>query len=344
MKRSLVSAVTDLTPCPTEPPITPSGEGAVEFLNVLDTFAGIGGFSLGLERTGRFKTVAFCEIEPYAQKVLKKNWPEIPIYEDIRDITADRLIRDGIRPDVITGGFPCQDISTAGKQAGIDGERSGLWGELARLIGEVQPRYAIMENVTNLISGDSGRWFGRVLGDLAQIGYDAEWHCIPASAISAHHHRDRVWIVAYPNSDSQPGRALDAGEIHSPSFLAHPSQRERQSGAKEQGVLRSLSEDRAINSYSGGRGEAHTGLLANSNGERGCSRDSRREDAGYAGQPPILTRDDIRRVEPWDAEPSVGRVANGIPARSHRLKCLGNAVVPKIPEIIGRAIINSSTV
>lgn len=294
--------------------LTPPDALGGEFLTVLDTFAGIGGFSLGLERTGRFKTVAFCEIEPYAQKILAKNWPEIPIYEDIREITADRLIRDGIRPDVITGGFPCQDISTAGRQAGIDGERSGLWSEIARLIGELQPRYAIMENVTNLISGDSGRWFGRVLGDLAEIGYDAEWHCIPASAIGANHHRDRVWIVAYPSGGKW------------------------QSGAKEQGVLRALQENGAIDCDTSRRGEAHAGLLAHSHSERGCSRDSKREDASHARQSPILTREYTGRVGAWDVEPSVGRVANGIPARAHRLRCLGNAIVPQIAECIGRAI------
>ena len=250
-------------------------------MRVLDCFAGIGGFSLGLERAG-FETVAFCEIEPYCQKVLAKHWPEVPIYDDIREVTADRLVRDGIRPDVITGGFPCQDLSAAGKQAGIDGERSGLWSELARLIGELQPRYAIMENVTALISGDSGRWFGRVLGDLAQVGYDAEWHCIPASAIGANHHRDRVWIMAYPSGG------------------------ERQSGTKEQGVLRTLSENRAVDGDASGRGEAP-----------------------FSGQ--------------WAAEPNVGRVANGVPARSHRLKSLGNAVVPQIPEIIGRAIMEAES-
>ena len=119
-------------------------------MNVLDLFAGIGGFTLGLEKAG-FTTVAFCEIDSYAQKVLKKNWPGVPIYDDVRQITADRLISDGIRVDVITGGFPCQDLSLAGNQAGIEGERSGLWSECARLLGEVRPRYAIFENVTNLL-------------------------------------------------------------------------------------------------------------------------------------------------------------------------------------------------
>ena len=309
-------------------------------MKVLDLFSGIGGFALGLEAAG-FKTAAFCEIDPYAQKVLKKNWPGVPIYEDVRRITADRLVSDGIGVDVITGGFPCQDISTAGRQAGIDGERSGLWSECSRLLGEIRPRYAIFENVTNLLSGDGGDWFKRVLWDISSVGYDAEWHCIPASAIGAYHHRDRVWIVAYPNSDSQSGVALNAGEIHPPSLLAYPSECEWQSGAEKQGVLRTLQENGAIDDNFGGRGETHSGLLAYSDSQRGCSGDSKRQDAGYARQSPILTRDDIRRVGPWDAEPNVGRVANGVPARSHRLRCLGNAVVPQIPELIGRQIMEA---
>ena len=282
-------------------------------MKVLDLFSGIGGFALGLENAG-FETAAFCEIDPYAQKVLAKNWPEVPIYDDVRRITADRLVSDGIGVDVITGGFPCQDISVAGSQKGIDAERSGLWSECARLLGELRPRYAIFENVTNLLNGERGDWFKRVLWDISSVGYDAEWHCISASAIGAHHHRDRVWI------------------------LAHPSQRQRKPRAEEQGVLRTLSQDGAINRDSGGRGEAHTGLLADSDSKRGCGRDSKRENAGDAGKSPILTRVDIRRVGPWDAEPNVGRVANGVPSRSHRLKCLGNAVVPQIPELIGRQI------
>ena len=284
-------------------------------LKVLDCFAGIGGFSLGLERAG-FETVAFCEIEPYCQKVLAKHWPEVPIYDDIRRVTADRLIRDGIRPDVITGGFPCQDISTAGKQAGIDGERSGLWAELARLIGELQPRYAIMENVTNLISGDSGRWFGRVLGDLAEVGYDGEWHCIPASAIGAHHHRDRVWIVAYPN------------------------EREWQSGAEKQGVLRALQENGAIDDKSGGRSKAYAANISNPSSE-GLQGSQEARNNGKDRQEPrhqLVTGLSGVQGGIWEAEPNVGRVANGVPRRVDRLKALGNAVVPQIPELIGNAI------
>ena len=181
-----------------------------EKLRVLDLFSGIGGFSLGLERTGGFETVAFCEIEEFPRKVLAKHWPEVPCYEDVRTLTADTLARDGIDVDVITGGFPCQDLSYAGKQAGMGAEtRSGLWSEIVRLIGELRPRYVIVENVAALLSGPSekrGGWFGRVLGDLAECGYDAEWENIPASSVGAPHRRERIWITSYANKirRSQP--------------------------------------------------------------------------------------------------------------------------------------------
>src|SRR5688572_4450644 len=162
-------------------------------MNVLDLFSGIGGFSLGLERAG-MRTVAFCEIDPFCRRVLAKHWPGVPCYDDVRSLTAERLAADGIAADVICGGFPCQDISVAGKGLGLEGVRSGLWSEYARLIGEIRPRFVIVENVSALLS----RGLGRVLGDLAALGYDAEWHCIPASAVGAPHIRDRIWIIAYP--------------------------------------------------------------------------------------------------------------------------------------------------
>lgn len=193
-------------------------------LRVLDLFSGIGGFSLGLERTGGFETVAFCEIEEFPRRVLAKHWPEVPCYHDVRTLTADVLRRDGISVDVITGGFPCQDLSIAGKQKGMgEGTRSGLWSEIDRLIGELRPKFVIVENVTNLLAGPSrkpGGWFGRVLGDLAERGYDAEWDCIRASDVGARHRRNRVWIIAYPNGwrQQKPWRLINAIHKKTGSF------------------------------------------------------------------------------------------------------------------------------
>jgi DNA (cytosine-5)-methyltransferase 1 len=168
-------------------------------LRVLDLFSGIGGFSLGLERTGGFKTVAFCEIEPFCQRVLAKHWPEVPIYDDIRELTGARLAADGIAVDVICGGFPCQDVSLAGQRSGLEGARSGLWFEFARLIGELRPRFVIVENTPGLLS----LGMGDVLGELAACGYDAEWECLSAGAVGAPHERERVWLVAYPDAARQ---------------------------------------------------------------------------------------------------------------------------------------------
>ena len=285
-------------------------------MKVLDLFAGIGGFTIGLERAG-FETVAFCEIEPYAQKVLKKNWPEVPIYDDVRTITAERLASDGIRVDVITGGFPCQDISVAGKQAGIEGERSGLWSECARLIRELQPRYAIFENVPNLLNGERGDWFKRVLWDISALGYDAEWHCIPASELGAHHKRDRVWIVAYPNGDDRRRKCSTE------SYRREPWLESRSAGERQ--LERQATSDVA-DTYSKGLQGVWQGRTL----QEWC------EAIGYGRQ----SSESLGGA--WATEPDVGRVANGVPSRSHRLKCLGNAVVPPIPELLGRAILEDS--
>jgi len=161
-------------------------------MNVLDLFSGIGGFSLGLERAG-MKTIAFCEIDKKAQLVLKKHWPEVPIFEDVSKLKKEDIDE---QVDVICGGFPCQDISLAGRGEGLEGKRSGLWFEFHRLIKEIRPRYAIIENVSAL----RNRGLDEVLRGLYEIGYDAEWHCIPASAVGAPHQRDRIWIIAHIGS------------------------------------------------------------------------------------------------------------------------------------------------
>jgi DNA (cytosine-5)-methyltransferase 1 len=268
-------------------------------VNVLDLFSGIGGFSLGLERAG-MRTVAFCEIDPFCRRVLAKHWPHVPCYPDVRELTADRIRADGIAVDVICGGFPCQDISVAGKGAGIEGSRSGLWSEYARLIGELRPRYVIVENVAALL----GRGLDRVLGDLAALGFDAEWHCIRAADVGAPHLRDRLWIVAYADG----GRWRQAGRDH-PS---HPQA------------------DCAGAPYRLGDASAS---LADAHGPRFPPPWPKPDGENWRDAGGMFAASDW-----WSTEPDVGRVAHGIPARVDRLRGLGNAVVPQIPEIIGRAI------
>lgn len=280
---------------------------------VLDLFSGIGGFSLGLEWAGGFEVVAFCEREEYPKKILEKHWPGVPIYEDVRDVTKQKLEEGGIFPDVITAGFPCQDISVAGKQEGIKGRRSVLWSELARVIGEVRPRYAIVENVAALISGDKGRWFGRVLADLAEVGYDTEWHCIPASALGAHHHRDRVWIICYPQHFRRYG-----------------------SENKESDKEREGSNKKGKESASEPKRPSNPKVLASA--QEGVLRTPRKGLQRWDTRPSEVAERLTQEI--WDVEPDVGRVANGIPFRVDRLKGLGNAVVPQIPMLIGQAILD----
>jgi DNA (cytosine-5)-methyltransferase 1 len=240
----------------------------IEPLKVLDLFSGIGGFSLGLERAG-MQTVAFCEIDPFCRRVLAKHWQGVPIYDDVRDVTAARLGDDGIAVDVICGGFPCQDISSAGKKDGLSGARSGLWIEYARIICELRPRFAIMENVSDLLS----RGLGDVLGDLAALGYDAAWDCIQASDVGLPQPRDRVWVVADPCGGGLSRRA-------------------------QRDIERQIAE-------------------------------RRHDDDGLA----------LGKRRAREATSRIRRMDDGIPDGVDRLRALGNAVVPQIPEMIGRAII-----
>jgi DNA (cytosine-5)-methyltransferase 1 len=335
-------------------------------LRLLSLFAGIGGFELGLERSGGFQTVAQCEIDPYCNKVLAKHWPEVKRYGDIRELTADRLATDGIAVDAICGGFPCQDISNAGKQAGIEGERSGLWSEYARLIGELRPRVVFVENVAALLN----RGLDRVLGDLAALGYDAVWDCIPASAVGAPHQRDRIWLVAYPERG-----AFD--QQHQSAVFGRRPHQAKQTGlggcnvAHSDNVLHQRElVDREGSREAGGSQGGDLGQGQTPNGQRvRTAFGARGQDVADAfstrleRQPRRL---DVERNEPgrhpsqsdgsaspqglcsggdrsewWSTEPDVGRVAHGVPARAHRLRALGNAVVPQIPELLGRAYLQA---
>ena len=179
-------------------------DGGSMALKVLDLFAGAGGFTLAGEMACGYETVAFCEIDKYAQRVLRANWPDVPVFNDVTKLRGS----DVGAVDVITGGFPCQDLSSAGRGAGLGaGTRSGLFREMLRLAREVREitgrlPYIIFENVPRLLSGPSespGEWFGEFLWDLAEVGYDAEWFCITAASIGAPHERERVCVVAYAN-------------------------------------------------------------------------------------------------------------------------------------------------
>ncbi|MDX0227161.1 DNA (cytosine-5-)-methyltransferase [Sinorhizobium meliloti] len=172
-------------------------------LRVLDLFSGIGGFSLGLERTGGFETVAFCEIDPFCRRVLAKHWEGVPIHDDVATIEHSGTV------DVVTGGFPCQDVSIAGDVwglgAGVSGERSGLFWHILRTVRLVGRPYILLENVAALLD----RGMGAVLGSLASARYDAEWNCFPAAAIGSPQSRDRTWIAAYPGEKGRAGHIVN---------------------------------------------------------------------------------------------------------------------------------------
>lgn len=176
-------------------------------LRVLDLFSGCGAYALGFEWAG-IETVAFCENQPERQADLARLFPGVPIYDDVTTLTAARLAADGIEPNVIIGGFPCQDLSTSGSGEGLRGSRSGLWFEYERLIREVGPDFAVVENSTELLSG----WIGEILGALADLGFDAEWESVPAAAFGARHLRWRTWILAHSArlGLSRQGRLLNA--------------------------------------------------------------------------------------------------------------------------------------
>lgn len=228
-------------------------------MNVGSLFSGIGGIELGFEAEG-FHTEWFVECEPYAQSVLKKNWPKATIYADVTSIDWSTVPK----VDVLTGGFPCQDISIAGKGDGITGSRSSLWKYYCEAIRILRPKYALIENVSEL----SNRGLNVVLADLAKIGYDAEWHCVPASSVGAYHRRERIFILAYSNMH---------GCVES-RFKVTTNKTEQQ------------------------------------------------------------TQHDNRLLVSWASLSEIRRADDGLPCGAHRVKCLGNAVVPQVAQIFAQAI------
>jgi DNA (cytosine-5)-methyltransferase 1 len=314
-------------------------------------FAGIGGFDLGFERAGMVCKWQ-VEIDDHATKVLEKHWPTVHRERDIRECGKHNL-----EPvDVICGGFPCQDISYAGLGAGLDGARSGLFFEAIRLVLELRPRIVVLENVAALLT----RGLDRVLGTLAEIGFDAEWHCIPAAAVGAPHIRDRVFVVAYAKHD---GLIASTGQ--------YPGNQQQQGRAKKSrspeqspgsGSRFVLSEDVAdttkhrrrqgnANSRGSGEGTAEGQErrfgsvcedVANAN-ESFTSEERLQRGRQFMRSGCDQTTDSRRGLNSnWLTEPNVGRVAHGVPKRVDRLRGLGNAVVPQVAEWIGRQIVAAS--
>lgn len=342
-------------------------------MTVGSLFSGIGGLDLGLEWAG-FETKWFCEIEKFPQAVLRKHWPKTPIIEDVRDVKPSESIQ---RVDVIAGGFPCQDISWAGKGRGIDydlsekeGTRSGLWWEMWRVIRELRPRYVIAENVPAL----THRGLDIVLGSLAEIGYDAEWQTISAAGVGAPHIRERVFLVAYPNN--KHGRWKERGGVG--GGVQGERGESPEVGSTKAGNVAHSHEDvsNAVCFGSSGQGRYVDASDSAQSADRQINRtiNERGQDqpdwfAGDAGQPWPVS---FKRSLDWDAdvkrhgsereiqqdfaaasrvrgkkgkgdewveiEYDFRGVAYGVSHRVGALKGYGNAVVPQVGYLVGRAI------
>ena len=326
-------------------------------IKVLDLFSGIGGFSHGFEKAGDFETVAFCEIDPHATKVLNKNFPNVPVIDDVRKIKGE----DFKDIDVICGGFPCQDISVAGKQRGINEQtRSGLWIEYKRIIQEIKPRWVVIENVRNLLSNG----LAIVLQDLHEIGYDAEWEIISARSVGACHLRERAWIVAYPrcgfgrSSDKRDSEEFRGGKTDDSEIRSQDTFKTKGSSIRRQTDTGKLENYKSTDSN--GFGAEISSSREFSTIEMLGSPSENREielpvsDSDYFRFWPAFTSEEDKQEwwakatssirDWWEVESTICRVDDGLPVeldkgRAQRIKQLGNSIVPQIAQIIGDRIL-----
>jgi DNA (cytosine-5)-methyltransferase 1 len=305
-------------------------------LRHLDLFSGIGGFSLGLESTGGFETVAFCDNELFAQKVLKKHWANVPCFGDIRDVREHTA---GLgRIDIVTGGFPCQPYSAAGKQDPEDNRQ--LWHEMFRVIKEFKPRWVIGENVRNLINVREGLVFEQVCTDLESEGYETQTYLLPASAVNAPHQRYRCWILSYSNSGNKWTR-------EKPKQPKRNTSRQCTSNSSEN-----------VPNAQGSRHRRRIGQECRTKEWQFQQSKQRWSEVGSK----IERRSKPLRTEARSTEQRMGRAFDGLSEgldrhwgsrweegtprltvnqkdRKNRLKSLGNSVIPQIPAVLGRAIL-----
>jgi len=374
----------------------------MEKYNHLDLFSGIGGFSLGLERTGFFQTVAFCEVDTFCKQILNKHWKGVPVYDDIKKLKGNEIEKEHGKINILTGGFPCQPYSVAGKQKGTDDDRY-LWPEMFRIIRETKPEFVIAENVKGLINIQDGMVFETVCSNLESEGYEVQAFNIPAAGVGAPHKRERVWIVGYSEhngslttkisrsfnstSNNNKEREKQASELTRASGSEHyeimensrrtlrqgskfgteneneireedANQSERSSETRKTIMANSNNTGDRASQYeinenrektnerwkeqSQFKSSGHSEVVADTSSEQSNSKHYREEQGEVSEQEQIKSRGSdswTLREANWISEPNVGRVAHGIPERSHRLKALGNAIVPKIVEILARTLI-----
>jgi DNA (cytosine-5)-methyltransferase 1 len=283
-------------------------------MNELALFAGAGGGILGGHLLG-WHTVCAVEWEPYPTSVLAARQndgllPAFPIWDDVR--TFDGRPWRGL-VDVVSGGFPCQDISVAGKGAGIDGARSGMWAHMARIVGEVRPRFVFVENSPALLT----RGLGRVLSDLAALGYDCRWTVLGAADVGAPHQRDRFWLVAHTNVPERWAISCPCDGLAQRANRVHGNRQEGPGGLK-----------------SGGEALADTD----------CARWEQQKDEADTRTSGRESRDAIGGPGWWLTEPDVGRVADGVAARVDRLKAIGNGQVPRCAAEAWRLLMPQNTI
>jgi DNA (cytosine-5)-methyltransferase 1 len=327
-------------------------------LSILDLFSGIGGFSYAAEQlVGGFHTVAFCDTDKACHKVLAKHWPSTPIFPDICELTAadiKPLCPNGL--SLITAGFPCQDLSVAGKQAGYDGERSVLFYEIIRLARELRPKFLLLENVRNLLSHQNGETFQETLFQIAKAGYDAEWAVIPASDVGACHRRERIWIIAYSNYGHGESGSLSRSVVHeqannqgSNGYLGSTDQiggdgaAAHTNSGRQQGEGLFLSAKKR--SSSGMESKPMRGSGSSESTDCLAYADNSRlegwESASVSQYPPQWTtgtgNSSCARLSPdWTSyvsKPVLCRGDDGLSNRVDRLKQLGNSIVPQVAAI-----------
>ena len=306
---------------------------------MLDLFSGIGGFSLAAQWCwgDELEIVAFCEIDKFCQKVLRKHWPDVPIIEDVRDVTLENAIwrrkesgserwtsDKSSKVQLLTGGFPCQPFSVAGKQKGKEDNRF-LWPEMFAVIKEIRPRWVVAENVAGIIR----MALDDCLSDLEGEGYSTQAIIIPACAVNAPHRRDRVWIVAYTKQSCGRGRFSERlSNSDGKTTRTESESLQSRNGQTYSGDIKQGSQDVAdsfINTTRTAHGTASNKRRADSQQDK---QNCMGNDFGNGGQ----------TFGWWSTEPDVGRVAHGVPNRVDRLKSLGNAIVPQVAYQIFKAI------